>query len=175
MNLRKDINVSFGHVYETDPLIFEKTVVLFKTKDDIIKVYWDKIGFIFEKDLSQENILFLENYIWISNLERIAIDNFKKENLATMTPLEGLSLSDLDNESCILIPRNNLSCIKLNWENISNIFENEINTTNCKSLSSKIKIVIKLFSMNDLAELNKIKEFFPEHSELTIDFPDTKN
>ena len=45
--LRKDINVSFGNVSETNPLIFEKTVVLFKTKDGMVKAYWDKIGCYF--------------------------------------------------------------------------------------------------------------------------------
>ena len=90
-----------------------------------------------------------------------------------MTPLEGLSLDDLKNECCILIPRNSLSCIKLNLGDISYIFENEINVTNFKSLSLKTKIIIKLSSMNDFAELNKIKDYFPEHSELSINFSDT--
>ena len=168
MHLREDINVSFGRVNEWDPLQLEKTLVLFKTKDDIIKAYWDKIGFRFVNDLNQENILFLENYVWISNIREINIENLKRENLTTETLLEGLSLSDLNNESCILIPRNNLSFIMLNLRNISNIFENEIYVTNFKSLSLKTKIVIRLTSMKDLAELNKLKEYFPEHSELKI-------
>ena len=78
-----------------------------------------------------------------------------KENLTTKTPLEGLLLSDLKNESCILIPRNNLSCIKLSLGDISSIFENEINVTNFKSLPLKTKIVIRLSSMDDLSELKK--------------------
>ena len=155
------------------PLIFEKTVVIFKTKDDIVKAYWDQIGLRFEKDLNQENILFLENYICISNINKINVNNLKRENLITKTPLEGLSLSDLKNESCILIPRNNLSCIKLNLREISNIVENEINVTNFKSLSLKTKIIITLSSMDDLAELNKLKEYFPEHSELEISYTPT--
>ena len=77
-------------------------------------------------------------------------------------------MDDLKNESCILIPRNNLPCIELNLKDISNIFENEINTTNFKSLSLKTKIIVKLSSMDDLVELNKLKEYFPEHSELAI-------
>ena len=129
--------------------------------------------FIFVKDLNQENILFLENYVWISYLKDIYVENFKKENLATKIPLEDLSLSDLKVEDCILIPRNNLSCIKLKWRNISYIFENEINIANFKSLSLKTKIIIKLSSMDDLTKINKLKEYFPEHSELTIDFSDT--
>ena len=168
MHLREDINVSFGKVDEYDSLELEKTLVIFKIKDDIIKTYWDKIGFRFVNDLNQENILFLENYVWISNIREINIENLKRENLTTETPLEGLSLSDLNNESCILIPRNNLSCIELKLRRVSNIFENEINVTNFKSLSSKTKIIIKLYSMKDLAELNKLKEYFPEHSELKI-------
>ena len=63
MHLREDINVSFGYVNEYDSLKLEKTLALFKIKDDMIKAYWDKIGVTFEKDLSQEKILFLENYI----------------------------------------------------------------------------------------------------------------
>ena len=82
-------------------------------------------------------------------------------------------MDDLKYEWCILIPRNNLSCIKLNIRELSFIFENEINVTNFKSFLSKSKIIIQLSSMDDLAELNKLKEYFPEHSELTIDFPDT--
>ena len=148
----------------------KKTLVIFKSKDDIIKTYWDKIEFRFVKDLNQENILFLENYVWISNINEINIENLKRENLTIETPLEGLSLSDLNNESCILIPRNNLSFIMLNLRNISSIFENEINVTNFKSLSLKTKIVIRLTSMEDLAELNKLKEYFPEHSELKISY-----
>ena len=174
LHIREDINVSFGYVYESAPINFEKTLVLFKTNDDMIKVYWDNIGFYFDKNLNQENILFLENYVWISNLETINVENFKKENLSTKTPLEDLSLGDLKNESCILIPRNNLSCIKLNLKHVSNIFKNKINVTNFKSLSLKTKIIIRLSSMNDLTELNKLKEYFPEHSELAIDYSDTK-
>ena len=153
--------------------MFEKTLVVFKAKDNIVKAYWDNIGFSFDENSSQENILFLENYVWIFNIEAIDVENLKKENLTTKTPLEDLLLDDLNNESCILIPRNNLSCIKLNWENISGIFENEINATNFKSLSSKTKIVIKLFTMDDIAELNKLKEYFPEHSELAINYSHT--
>ena len=170
LHLREDINVSFGSVSELTPLKFEKTVVLFKTKDDIVKAYWDKIGFTFEKNSSQEKILFLENYVWVSNLEAINVENVEKENLTTKTSLEGLSLGDLKNESSILIPRNNLSYIELVPKDISNIFENEINATNFKSLSSKTKIIIKLYSMKYLAELSKLKEYFPEHSELKISY-----
>ena len=175
MHLREDINVSFGWLIIRDPLKFEKTLVIFKTKDDIIKAYWDKISFTFEKDLSQENILFLENYVWIYNIKKIHAENFKKENVTIKTPFESLSLDDLKNESYILIPRNNLSCIKLDFGELSYIFENKINGTNFKSLSLKTKIIITLFSMDDLAELNKLKEYFPEHSELEISYSPTKN
>ena len=154
----------------SDPLIFEKTLVLFKTKDDMNKAYWDKIGVIFGEDLSQENILFLENYVWISNFQEIHVENVKKVNLTTEISLEGLSLSDLNNESCILIPKNSLSSIKLKLGDMSYIFENEINVRNFKSLSLKTKIIIKLRSMKDLAELNELKEYFPEHSELEISY-----
>ena len=171
--LRKDINISFGSIYESDPLKFEKTVVLFKSKDDMVKAYWDEISFTFKYKLWQENILFLDNYVWISNLKTIKVENFKKENLATTTPIEGLLLDDLKNESCILIPKNNLSCIKLKLGDISYIFKNEMNVTNFKSFSLKIKIVIRLTSMKDLAELNKLKEYFPEHSELVISYTST--
>ena len=139
----------------------------------MIKAYWDKIGFTFKKNLSQENILFVENYTWIFNFEEIHVENLKKENLTTKTPLEGLSLADLKTESCILIPRNNLSYIKLVPRDISNLFENEINVTNFKSLLLKTKIILKLSSMEDLVELSKLKEYFPEHSELEINYSDT--
>ena len=79
-------------------------------------------------------------------------------------------MDDLKNESCILIPRNNLSCVKLKLGDISYLFENETNGTNFKALSPKTKIIIKLSSMRDLAELNKLKKYFPEHSELTINY-----
>ena len=136
----------------------------------MVKAYWDKIRFSFDKNFSPEDILFLENYVWISKIDKIHVENLKKENSITKAPLEGLSLSDYKNESCILIPRKNLPCIRLNLRDISCIFENEINATNFKSLSLKTKIVIRLSSMDDLAELNKLKEYFPEHSELAIDY-----
>ena len=82
-------------------------------------------------------------------------------------------MSVLNNESCILIPRNNLSCIQLDLIDFANIFENIINVANFKSLSFKTKIIIQLSSMNDLAELNKLKEYFPEHSELKISYHPT--
>ena len=132
-----------------------------------------KSGVTFKEDLSQENILFLENYVWISNIDEIHVENLKKENLTSKTQLEGLSLGYLKNESCILIPKNKLSYINLNLINIFNIFGNEINVRNFKSLSLKTKIIIELSSMDDLSELNKLKEYFPDHSELTIDFSDT--
>ena len=83
-------------------------------------------------------------------------------------------MDDLKVDDCILIPKNNLSYIKLNLKNFANILENEINIANFKSLSLKTKIIIEICSMEDLAELNKLKEYFPEHSELEIDFSDTK-
>ena len=83
-------------------------------------------------------------------------------------------MGDLKIEDCILIPRNNLSCIQLDLGDMSYIFENEMNIANFKSLSLKTKIIAKLSSMNDLVELNKLKEFFPEHSELAIDYFHTK-
>ena len=168
MHLREDINVSFGRVDFLNPLQLEKTLVIFKTKDDIIKAYWDKIGVYFKTKLSQKNILFLENYVWITNVENISVENLKKENIATKTPIEDLLLFVLKNESCILIPRNNLSCVKLILKDISYIFENEINVRNFKSFSSKTKIIIQISPMKDFAELNKLKEYFPEHSELEI-------
>ena len=82
-------------------------------------------------------------------------------------------MGDLKNESCILIPKNNLSCIRLRLKDISNIFENEINVANFKSLSSKTKIIIELSSVNSLAELNKLKEYFSNNSELEIKFSPT--
>ena len=136
----------------------------------MVKAHWDKIGVTFKDKLSQENILFLENYVRISNLETIKAENLNKENLTTEIPHEGLSLSDLNNESCILIPRNNLSCIQLDLIDFANIFENIINVANFKSLSFKTKIVIELSSIEDLAKLNKLKEYFPEHSELKISY-----
>ena len=139
----------------------------------MVKAHWDKIGVTFEEDLSKENILFFENYVWISNIQKIHVENLKKESLTTKTSLEGISLDDLKIENCILIPRNKLSCIRLNLKEISNIFENKINVTNFKYLSLKTKIVIKLRSMGDLAELNKLKEYFPEHSELEISYFNT--
>ena len=108
--------------------------------------------------------------MWISYIEEIHVENLKRENLITETPLEGLSLSDLKVGDCILIPKNNLSCIRLRLKDISNIFENEINVTNFKSLSSKIKIIFRLYTMDELAELNKLKEYFPVHSELKISY-----
>ena len=77
-------------------------------------------------------------------------------------------MGDLNNECCILIPNNNLSCIKLNLKNFESIFENEISVTNFKFLSFKTTIIVKLLSMDDFVELNKLKEYFPEHSELEI-------
>ena len=139
----------------------------------MIKAYWDEIGFSFDENSSQENILFLDNYIWISNFKEMYARNLKKENLTTKIALEGLSLDDLNNESCILIPKNSLSGIQLDLRDTSSIFANEISVKNFKSLSSKTKIIIELSSMDDLAKLNKIKEYFPEHSELKIGFPDT--
>ena len=56
---------------------------------------------------------------------------------------------------------------------MSNIFENEINVRKFKYISLKTKITIKLSSMNDLAVLNKLKEYFPEHSELAISYEPT--
>ena len=53
---------------------------------------------------------------------------------------------------------------------MSYIFENEMNVANFKTLSLKTKIIVKLFTMDDIAEFNKLKEYFPEHSELAIDF-----
>ena len=142
----------------------------------MVKAYWDKIGCHFKENFSQENILFLENYVWISNFEEINIVNLKRENLTTEILLEDLSLGNLKNDSCILIPKNNLSCIRLNLRNIYNIFENEFSITNFKSLSSNTKIIIELFSMEDLAKLYKLKEYFPEHSELKIEYgPTIKN
>ena len=141
----------------------------------MIEAYWDNIGFTFKKNLNQENILFLENYIWIFNYERIEVENLKKENSTAKILLEGLSLGELNNESCILIPRNNLSRIKWNFKNMSNIFENEINVTNFKSLSLNTKIIIQLSSMEGLAELNKLKDYFPEHSELEVSYSPTIN
>ena len=173
MHLREDVNVSFGRVKETDPLKFEETLVIFKTKDDIIKAYWDNIGFTFKEKLSQENILFLENYVWIYNFKETAVKNLKKETLTSKIVLEGFSLGDLDNESCILIPKNNLSYIKLFLRDISYILENEFNVVNFKSLLLKTKIIIEISSMDDLTEINKLKECFPEHSELTISYSDT--
>ena len=58
---------------------------------------------------------------------------------------------------------------------MSYIFENEINVANFKSLSLRTKIIIQLFSMNDFAELNKLKEYFPEYSELEISYTSTIN
>ena len=139
----------------------------------MVKAHWDKIGFTFEQDLSQENLLFLENYVWISNFEGMAVENLKKENLTTKIQLEGLYLGNLKKESYILIPRNNLSCIALELRRMLSIFENEINVTHFKSYSSKTKIIIKLSSMKDLAELNKLKEYFPVHSELEISYTPT--
>ena len=82
-------------------------------------------------------------------------------------------MDDLNSENCILIPRNNLSYIKWNFKNIFNIFENEINLINFKSLSLKTKIVIELSSIDELAELSKLKEYFPVHSELKINYSGT--
>ena len=132
-----------------------------------------KSDLLFRKDLNKENVLFLENYVWISNIERIHVENFKKENLTNKIPLEFLSLGDLKIENCILIPRNNLSCIVLELRRMSKIFENEINVANFKHFLSKSKIIIQLSSMDDFVKLNELKEYFPKHSELAISYAPT--
>ena len=53
---------------------------------------------------------------------------------------------------------------------MSYIFKNKINVANFKSLSLKTIIIIEICSMDDLAKLNKLKEYFPVNSELAINY-----
>ena len=132
-----------------------------------------KSALLFRNDFNQENILFLEDYVWISNFEKRNIENLKRENLTAEILLKDLSLGDLNNKSCTLIPSNNLSLIRLDLRDISNIFKNEINNTNFKKLLLKTKTIVCLYSMDELAELNELSAYFLEHSELVIDDSET--
>ena len=114
----------------------------------MIMVQWEEINFEFRKI----DLTFLEDYVCIITFDKITGDNFRKDTLAKKFTSEDISLTELKNEGYILIPRNSLSSLRLEMNNIAKLFKNEINQSKFRTLLSNTNIVIILKSSEDLKD-----------------------
>ena len=133
----------------------------------MIMVQWDEINF----ELGKIDLTFLEDYVCITTFDKITGDNFRKDILAKKFTSEDISLTELKNERYILIPKNSLSSLRLEINNIAKLFKNEINQSKFRTLLSNTNIVIILKSSEDLKDfelLRKFSEYIPEHTNFEL-------
>ena len=137
----------------------------------MVMVQWEEINF----ELGKIDLTFLEGYLCITTFDKITGDNFRKDILAKKFTSEDISLTELKNERFILIPKNSLSSLRLEMNNISKLFKNEINQSKFRTLLSNTNIVIILKSSEDLKDfksLRKFRKYIPEHTNLELNDDD---
>ena len=150
---------------------FKNTKFLIKNSNDMVMVQWEKINF----ELRKIDLIFLEDYVCIITFDKITGDNFRKDILAKKFTSVDISLTELKKERYILIPKNSLSSLRLEMNNIAKLFKNEINQSKFRTLLSNTNIVIILKSSEDLKDFKSLRnfsEYIPEHTNLELNDDD---
>ena len=137
-------------------------------KEYLTNLTCKEIEFKFSK-IEKSDIIFLKNNISITYFGGVRGKSIWKQNKTNITADEELPITYNENNTYIQLPKNKLKYIKLSLEQISCLFENDINKTHFASLPSNVEIIIELKSISDFAKFDQISEFIPYHSEIEFD------
>ena len=91
---------------------------------------------------------------------------FIKESVPADFLLNKTDMEDSENKSYVLVPLNKPLAIHLNLKILQNLLKNVDNKLSFKLLPQNTRIIIELWSMEEVKNFEKISHFVPDHSEL---------
>ena len=148
-------------------LTIRNTKVIFKDNDDNIELFCEEIRFGFGNRQNKDFIIFHKNNIIVTDFADIGGGNMRRQITPTSVDND-ISLDEINIESWVLIPKNSIDNLKLEWRHIFKLLENDINKRNFSNLSSNSNVSIRLNSINDVLAFYEACEFVPEHSKLEL-------
>ena len=146
-------------------LTIRNTKAIFKDNDDNIELFCEEIRFGFGYRQNKDSIIFHKNSIIITDFADIGGDNMRRQITSTSVD-DDISLDEINNESWVLIPKNSIDNLGLDWKLFLKLLENDINKQNFPTLSSNSNVSIRLKSMKDVLSFYEACEFIPGHSKL---------
>ena len=166
--LPKDISINVID-YLIYGLKFERWTLLLKDSETQLKLYWERIEFIYQQIIDKNYIEFFENSICITKFDWIIGEKLSNKVKTNNTIYKSQDTKIFGEGSYLLIPLNNLVCVKFNWEQIIKLLENDSNKRYFKSISSNIEVIITLNNEDDVTNFDKISELIPDHAEIWLD------
>ena len=148
-------------------LTIRNTKAIIKDNDDNIELFCEEIRFGFGNRHNKDFIIFHKNYIIITDFFKIGGDDMRRQ-ITSASVDNDISLDEINNESWVLILKNSIDNLKLKWEHIFKLLENDINKKNFSTLSSNYNVSIRLNSIKDVLAFYEACEFVPEHSKLEL-------
>ena len=148
-------------------LTFQNTKVIFKDNDDNVELFCEEIRFGFGFRENKGFIIFHKNNIIITDFVNIGGGNMRRQITSTSVD-SNISLDEINNKSRVLILKNSIDNLVLEWEYIFKLLENDINKKNFPTLSSNSNVSIRIDSMKDVLAFYEACEFVPEHSKLEL-------
>ena len=166
--LPKDISINVID-YLNYGLKFKRSTLLLKDNETQLKLYWERIEFIYQQIIDKNYIEFFEDSICITKFDWIIGENLSNKVKTNNIIYKSQDTKIFGEGSFLLIPLNNLACVKFNWEQIIKLLENDSNKRYFKSISSNTEVIITLNNEDDVVNFDKISEFIPDHVEIWLD------
>ena len=148
-------------------LTFKNTKVIFKDNHDNVELFCEEIRFGFGFRENKGFIIFYKNNIIITDFVNIGGGNMRRQITSTSFDND-ISFDEINSESWVLILKNSIDNLELEWRHIFKLLESNINKRNFATLSSNSNVWIRLKSINDVLAFYEACEFIPEHSKLEL-------
>ena len=168
--LPKNMTVWFNwnyNEYYNLPIKFSNAFVQLNEEDELALIYWKEIWFSLSSIEKDAVILLNGLHIFINNFKKMRISNFEKQNFTSIFSPVTLH-SDLKSKGFCIIPSDNLSEIRLGFNELRCFLLFNKNQENFPLLLSNTKVII-VWGVIDVIMLMKTSSCVPRHTELEID------
>ena len=106
------------------------------------------------------------SYIIITNFDRMYGEISKTETISTDFPDEDISFEYSEVRRYFSVPFNSFPYIELSLDMLMYLIENDPSKKNLQSISSRIRITLRISKIEDIVELDKISEFLSLHLDM---------
>ena len=168
-HLQNNMTVSFG-LDSTDNFNFKfsDTIVYIKDNKDQIKIYWKDIYFHYLSFKKFDKVYIDKNNIYLQMPSNMRISHFTKENVAVNFESEEVSSTYFDINDIEILPKNRLSEVHLDFYNFQQLWLSDWIKIYFPILPSTCKFYIKILSIYDMINFEKVSMYVPPHWELKM-------
>ena len=106
------------------------------------------------------------NYIIITNFDRMYGEISKTETISTDFPDEDIYFEYSEARRYFSVPLKSFPYIELSLDMLMNLIENDPSKKNLQSISSRIRITLRISKIEDIVELDRISELSSLHLDL---------